>query len=188
MMSIAKGDADIIGRLKAGDDPKLVFDSIIERYSEPLYWHIRRIVVRHDEAEDILQESFITAYTKISDFRGEHSGSLKAWIYKIATVLSIKALRRMRRTIFSSIDSVRSDLLTVFEGEVVADADDVVVRLQRAIIGLPTKQRLVFNLRYYDELPFEEIAQITGQSISTLKTNYHYAVKRIKSEITTIEL
>ena len=187
-MNVAKGDADIIGRLQAGDDPGLLFDSIIERYSERLYWHIRRIVVRHEEAEDILQECFITAYTKIADFRGEHESSLKAWLYKIATVLSIKALRRMRRTIFSSIDSVRSDLLTVFEGEIAPDADEIAIKLQRAVINLPTKQRLVFNLRYFDELPFEEISQITGQSVSTLKTNYHFAVKRVKSQVTTIEL
>jgi RNA polymerase sigma-70 factor (ECF subfamily) len=94
----------------------------------------------------------------------------------------------MRRTIFSSIDSVRSDLLTVFEGEIAPDADEIAIKLQRAVINLPTKQRLVFNLRYFDELPFEEISQITGQSVSTLKTNYHFAVKRVKSQVTTIEL
>lgn len=187
-MSETKHDADIIGRLKMGDDPALVFDSIIERYSERLYWHIRRIVVCHEEAEDVLQECFIAAYTKIGDFRGERDGSLKAWLYKIATVFSIKALRRMRRSIFASIDSIRSELLTSFENEIAPDADDITIRLQRAIINLPTKQRLVFNLRYFDELPFEEISHITGQSVATLKTNYHYAVKRIKNEITTIEL
>ena len=83
---------------------------------------------------------------------------------------------------------MRNELLTVFEDEIAPDADEIAIKLQRAVIDLPTKQRLVFNLRYFDELPFEEISQITGQSVSTLKTNYHFAVKRVKSQVTTIEI
>ena len=159
------------------------FDIIIERYSERLYWHIRRIVVLHEDAQDLLQDTFVAAYRSVSGFRGDSESSLLAWLYKIATMLSIKCLRRRRRNIFTSIDSLSGTLLADFDGEIAADADEVVVALQRAVLELPVKQRLVFNLRYYDELSFEEISSITGQSVATLKTNYHYATKRVKQRV-----
>lgn len=164
------------------------FDLLIEQYGDRLYWHIRRIVVQHEEAEDVLQETFTRAYLSISGFRGETESSLTAWLYRIATTLSINVLRKRKRGIFSSLDSVRGDLLATFEHEVEPSADEIIVRLQKAILALPTKQRLVFNMRYYDELSFEEISQITGQSVSTLKTNYHYAVQKIKKDVSVIEL
>ena len=164
------------------------FDLLVERYGERLYWHIRRIVVRHDEAEDILQETFVKAYTSRESFRSDTESSLTAWLYRVATTLSIKALRKRKRNIFAPLDSVRVDLLDSFEQEVDSSADEIVVRLQKAILELPTKQRLVFNMRYYDELSFEQIAQATGDSVSTLKTNYHYAVKRIKEQVRVIEI
>ena len=164
------------------------FDLLIEQYGDRLYWHIRRIVVQHEEAEDVLQETFTRAYLSISGFRGETESSLTAWLYRIATTLSINVLRKRKRGVFSSLDSVRGDLLATFEHEVEPSADEIIVRLQKAILALPTKQRLVFNMRYYDELSFEEISQITGQSVSTLKTNYHYAVQKIKKDVSVIEL
>ena len=164
------------------------FDLLIEQYGDRLYWHIRRIVVQHEEAEDVLQETFTRAYLSISGFRGETESSLTAWLYRIATTLSINVLRKRKRGIFSSLDSVRGDLLATFEHEIEPSADKIIVRLQKAILALPTKQRLVFNMRYYDELSFEQISQITGQSVSTLKTNYHYAVQKIKKDVSVIEL
>ena len=164
------------------------FDLLIEQYGERLYWHIRRVVVQHEEAEDVVQETFARAYTSIADFRGETEGSLTAWLYKIATNLAINALRKRKKWAFASLDSVRGDLLATFEHEVNNSADEIVVKLQKAILALPTKQRLVFNMRYYDELSFEQISQATGQSVSTLKTNYHYAVKKIKEQVRVIEI
>ncbi len=164
------------------------FDLLIEQYGDRLYWHIRRIVVQHEEAEDVLQETFTRAYLSISGFRGETESSLTAWLYRIATTLSINVLRKRKKGFFSSLDSVRGDLLATFEHEMEPSADEIVVRLQKAILALPTKQRLVFNMRYYDELSFEEISQATGQSVSTLKTNYHYAVQKIRKEVSTIEI
>ena len=164
------------------------FDRLIEHYGDRLYWHIRRIVVNHEDAEDVLQESFAKAYTSIADFRGDTEGSLTAWLYKIATNLAITALRKRKRGIFSSLDSVRGDLLATFEQEIDPSADEIVVKLQKAILSLPTKQRLVFNMRYYDELSFEQISQATGQSVSTLKTNYHYAVQKVKEQVRIIDM
>jgi RNA polymerase sigma-70 factor (ECF subfamily) len=180
------GKENLIARLKS--NAVEAFDLLIEQYGERLYWHIRRIVVRHEEAEDILQDTFARAYLSIEGFKGDTESSLTAWLYKIATNLAINALRRQKRWAFSSLDSVRGSLLTTFEYEVEPSADEILVRLQKAILALPTKQRLVFNMRYYDELSFEEISQATGQSVATLKTNYHYAVKRIKEQVSVIEI
>ena len=164
------------------------FDRLIEQYGDRLYWHIRRVVVQHEEAEDVLQDTFTLAYLSIGDFRGETKSSLTAWLYRIATSVAIKALQKRKRWAFSSLDSLRGDLLATFEQEVDPSADEIVVRLQKAILSLPTKQRLVFNMRYYDELSFEEISQATGHSVSTLKTNYHYAVQKIKEQVRVIEI
>ena len=164
------------------------FDRLIELYGDRLYWHIRRVVVQHEDAEDVLQETFARSYLSIGEFRGENESSLIAWLYRIATSLAIKELRKKKRGVFSSLDSVRGTLLATFEQELDPSADEIVVRLQKAILSLPTKQRLVFNMRYYDELSFEQISQATGQSISTLKTNYHYAVQKIKEQVSAIEI
>ncbi len=175
---------DLIAQLKSNTVE--AFDRLIEQYGNRLYWHIRRVVVQHEEAEDVLQETFTRAYLSIGDFRGETESSLTAWLYRIATTLSLTALRKRKRGIFSTLNSVRGSLLATFEQELDPSADEIIVRLQRAILELPTKQRLVFNMRYYDELSFEEISQATGDSISTLKTNYHYAVQKIKKQVSTI--
>ena len=164
------------------------FDRLIEQYGDRLYWHIRRVVVQHEEAEDVLQETFARAFTSIGDFRGDNESSLMAWLYRIATNLAINALRKRKRWALASLDSIRADLIATFEQEIDHSADEIVVRLQKAILALPTKQRLVFNMRYYDELSFEQISAATGQSVSTLKTNYHYAVKKIKEQVGILEL
>ncbi len=178
--------ANLIARLKGNEVG--AFDLLIEQYGDRLYWHIRRVVIQHEDAEDVLQETFTRAYLSIDDFRGETESSLIAWLYRIATSVAITALRKKKRGIFSSLDSVRGDLLATFEHEIDPSADEIVVKLQRAIFALPTKQRLVFNMRYYDELSFEQISQITGHSVSTLKTNYHYAVQKVKEQVRVIEI
>ena len=179
--------SEIIDLLKSGETTT-AFDRIIDRYNERLYWHIRRIVVLHEDAEDLLQETFVAAFTNAESFRGENEGSLAGWLYKIATNLSIKTLKRRRRGIFTSIDSLRGQLLSSLDSELSPSADEIEVKLQRAVTALPMKQKLVFNMRYYDEMPFEQIAQATGQNVGTLKTNYHYAVEKVKRDVTTIKL
>ena len=181
-----KSEITLIAQLRS--NAVEAFDLLIEQYGDRLYWHIRRVVVQHEEAEDVLQETFARAYLSIGSFRGDTEGSLTAWLYKIATNLAITALRKRKKGIFSSLDSVRTDLLATFEQESDPSADEIVVKLQKAILALPTKQRLAFNMRYYDELSFEQILQATGQSVSTLKTNYHYAVQKIKEQVRVIDI
>ena len=164
------------------------FDRLIERYGDRLYWHIRRVVVQHEDAEDALQETFTRTFLSINEFRGDNEPSLTAWLYRIATNSAIRVLQKRKKWAFSTLDSLRGDLLATFEHELDPTADEIVVRLQKAILALPTKQRLVFNMRYYDELSFEQISQATGYSVSTLKINYHYAVQKIREPVSTIEL
>ena len=161
----------IIDNIRSAECATWAFDAIIERYSERLYWHIRRIVVVREECEDALQDTFVRAFLQVRSFRGSSEGELVAWLYKIAT----------------TVDSLAAELVADFESQIALDADSVAIRLQRAVLALPMKQKIVFNMRYYDSMSFSDISAVTGQSISTLKTNYHYAVKRIKESVQEVD-
>lgn len=159
------------------------FELLIDHFTKPLYWHARRIVVVHEDAEDVVQESFVKAYTKINNFSGGEN-ELSAWLYRITTNVAISALRRRKRGLFVSIDSAMPQLQNLLISESYQTADEDVLQFQSAILTLPLKQRLVFNLRYYEEMSYQEIAEVLGQSIDNLKSNYHHAVKRIKNKLT----
>lgn len=160
---------------------------IVERYSERLYWHIRRIVFDHDDTEDALQETFVSAFLNSSGFRSDTESSLKCWLYKIATSKALKLLKRRKRALFESVESIQYRLASDIDSENQVSGDEICARLQKAVLGLPLKQREVFNLRYYDELSYDEISEITGSSVTTLKTNYHYAVEKVKEKVNTID-
>lgn len=159
------------------------FDRLVGAYLRPLYWHARRLVVVHEDAEDVVQETFIRAYDKIGTFRGE-AGELGAWLYRIATNTALTMLRRRRPGLFSSLDDVSRILASRVAEECGEDADRTLVRFQQAILELPLKQRLVFNLRYYDRMPYGQIARVLGQREETLKVNYHHAVQKLKEKLT----
>ena len=158
------------------------FDRLVGAYLRPLYWHARRLVVVHEDAEDVVQETFIRAYDKIGTFRG--AGELGAWLYRIATNTALTMLRRRRPGLFSSLDDVSRILASRVAEECGEDADRTLVRFQQAILELPLKQRLVFNLRYYDRMPYGQIARVLGQREETLKVNYHHAVQKLKEKLT----
>ena len=155
-----------------------ILNTAASRYGEALYWHIRRLVVSHDDAEDALQETFIKIYTKASGFRGDDR-SFVSWIYRIATNEALQMLRRRTR-IFHTLDSLGDELSELVTTESAPDADRTAVLFQKATMQLTTQQRIAFNLRYYDGLPYDQIARITGRSEGSLRTNYHYAVNSIK--------
>ncbi|MBR5135782.1 MAG: RNA polymerase sigma factor [Rikenellaceae bacterium] len=158
------------------------FDRLVGVLLRPIYWHVRRLVVEHDEAEEITQETFVRAFEQFDQFRGS-DGELRAWVYRIATNLAISALRRRRRSIFTSIDQVSRELANRVADFSPPDIDVRLIEFQQAVLGLPTKQRVVFNLRYYDDLSYAQIATATGQSEQAAKTCYHYAVKRLKEQL-----
>ena len=153
---------------------------IMKKYGEPLYWHIRRMVVAHDDAEDCLQETMINVYKYRSTYSNEYP--LSSWLYKIATNESLKLLKN-RAGFTMSVDDLGDSLKDSVREEASPDADETLILLQEAIALLPAKQKMVFNLRYYDDKSYEEIHQIVGDSVNTLKTNYHYAVQKIKDYI-----
>ena len=174
---------DIIDLLRCEQTREEGFKTLISLYTEPLYWHTRRIVVVHEDAEDVVQESFIKAYNKIDSFKGG-AIELSAWLYRITTNTAITALRRHKKNMFVSIDSVAPVLQNLLTTEAYQSVDEDILQFQNAILSLPLKQRLVFNLRYYEEMPYEEIAKVLNQRVDNLKSNYHHAVKRVKEVLT----
>ncbi len=169
-------DAPILLMLKDQATKDKGFLQLMEIYKEPIYWHIRRMVVLHEDAEDILQETFIQVYRNAGSFKGE--SKIYTWLYRIATNECISHFRKNKKRVRNS-ESIEkmSGELSETDSE---NSDAILIKFQQAILQLPEKQRIVFNLRYYDELSYEEIGQILNSSVNTLKTNYHYASEKIK--------
>ncbi len=158
------------------------FALMVNAWTEPLYWHLRRMLVIHEDAEDALQEMWLKVFSSIDNYRSGGEG-LRAWCYRIATNVALDRLRKRCRWRFVTLDTVGKELSGMITHGT-DGGDSVDIRFQRAILSLPAKQRLVFNLRYYDELAYNEISRITGISESACKTNYHYAQQRIKDLMT----
>lgn len=156
------------------------FRALMNKYGRELYWNIRRIVIDHDDTEDVFQECAIKILNKIDSFRAE--SALRNWLLAIATREALQFLRS-KKSFFQSIDDIGEQMLGTLESQTDLDADEAQMLFNQALLQLPTRQRVAFNLRYYDELSYDEIAAITGSSVATLKSNYHYAVKKIESYI-----
>ena len=159
-------------------DAEQGFRLLMEKFQKPIYWHIRRMVISHEDAEDVLQEAFIRIFRYLDDFREECS--LSTWVYRIATNECIRFLNRRKEQAVSS-EEIQEDLMNkLMASEYVDYENEMEVKFQQAILTLPEKQRLVFNLRYYDELKYEEISRITDTKVETLKANYYFAKEKIK--------
>ena len=178
MKQAAVTDDELVEMLKSPDSKDKAFRLLMRKYGSRLYWHIRRIVVSHEDAEDVMQETAINILAGIEKF--QQKSSLGTWVYRIAPNETWRLLCG-NVGIFQSIDAIGETLVEKLEDEAGAEADTAELLFQKALLQLPTQQRLAFNLRYYDELPYEEIAKITGKNINTLKTNYHFAVTKIKN-------
>jgi RNA polymerase sigma-70 factor (ECF subfamily) len=162
-------------------DPDLqrkAFEQIVSFYSEKLYRQIRKMVMSHDDANDLLQNTFIKAWMNIDLFRGD--AKLSTWLYKIAINESITFLNKQRSQNNVSLDDKDVFLVDRLESDGYFDGDALQLKLQKAILTLPEKQKLVFNMRYYSEMPYEEISEILGTSVGTLKASYHHATKKIE--------
>ncbi len=152
------------------------FTRLVEEYKEKLYWQIRRMVVSHDDADDVLQNTFIKVWTGLDTFRGE--SKLSTWLYRIASNETINFLERQRKTI-TSIDDEESGLALQLESDPYFDGDETQRQLQEAISTLPVRQRQVFNLKYFEEMKYEEMSELLDTSVGALKASYHHAVKKI---------
>jgi len=171
-------DQQILDSLKDPSTKELAFRHLISNYKERLYWHIRKIVLNHDDTDDVLQNSFIKIWNGIDSFRGE--SSLFTWLYRIATNESITFLNQRKRKMMSSLNDENEYLIENLESDTYFDGDEWQMLLQKAIATLPEKQRLVFNMKYFDEIKYEEMSVILGTSVGALKASYHHAVKKIE--------
>ena len=157
------------------------FQLLVEKYSQKLYWHIRRLVILHEDADDALQNTFINVWKSIGNFRSE--SSLYTWLYTIATNEALALINKRKRNASVSIDDLGSYFASSREGSTWFDGDEAQMKLQNAILKLPEKQRIVFNLKYFDEMTYEDMSKVLKTSEGALKASYHHAVKKIEKII-----
>lgn len=178
MAEYPRENPELIERLRDPEQCRRAFTDVIKTYSEPLYWQIRRMVQDHDDANDLLQNTFMKAWQSLENFRGE--AKLSTWLYKIAINESIGFLDRERKRMSLSLDDQESALAHKIEADEHIDGDALAQKLRKAIASLPEKQRLVFNMKYYDEMKYEDMSEVLGTSVGALKASYHLAVKKIE--------
>lgn len=153
---------------------------MMDNFQSRLYWHIRRLIVDHDQAQDVLQETFIKAYHNFHQFKRD--SQLYTWLYRIATNEALQQLNKMKR-MQKAGEETDFHLQNLVADNAGTDAEQIQILLQKAIQTLPEKQKLVFTMRYYDDMPYEQMSQILDMSVGTLKTNYHYARQKVEDFI-----
>jgi len=154
------------------------FSVIVRTYQERLYWHIRKMVLSHEDANDILQNTFMKAWNGLDGFRAE--SQISTWLYRIATNETLTFLTNKRMRNQGSIDDVDEVSLQNLKADAYFNGSDIQMKLQKAILTLPEKQRLVFNMKYFDDITYEKMEAILGTSVGALKASYHFAVKKIE--------
>ncbi|MEM1318770.1 MAG: sigma-70 family RNA polymerase sigma factor [Bacteroidota bacterium] len=171
-------DDQILALLKEQVSYEKGFRLLMQKYQERLYWQVRRMVFEHDDANDVIQNVFIKVFKSINRFEGK--SSLYTWLYRVATNESITFLNKKKRKTAASLDDEEHNLSNQLKADPYFDGDEAQRLLQQALQQLPDKQRLVFNMRYYDELSYQEISDILETSVGGLKASYHHAVKKIE--------
>ncbi|GEC71879.1 RNA polymerase sigma-70 factor, ECF subfamily [Flavobacterium flevense] len=159
------------------------FQQLLRTYQKPLYNHIRNIVLNHDDTDDVLQNTFIKVFENLNKFKGE--SKLFSWMYRIATNEALSFLNQKARKSGISSETLQSKAIDNLQSDVYFDGNEIQIALHRAITTLPEKQQLVFKMKYFQELKYEEISEILGTSVGALKASYHHAVKKIESQLTT---
>lgn len=178
-MTPSYNEKEVLALLQQKETQREAFSWIVAQYSERLYWQIRRMVLSHEDANDLLQNTFIKAWINIDYFRAE--SKLSTWLYRIAINECLTFLNKQRATSLLSIDEPDADVVGKLEGDPYFSGEEAQILLQKALLTLPEKQRLVFNLKYYQEMKYEEMSDIFGTSVGALKASYHHAVKKIES-------
>ncbi|MDR0536551.1 MAG: sigma-70 family RNA polymerase sigma factor [Tannerellaceae bacterium] len=173
---------ELVERLRDRATVREAFAQVVSLYGEKLYWHIRRMVMSHEDANDLLQNTFIKAWLNVEFFRGD--AKLSTWLYRIAINECITFLNRQRTANCLSVDDVDVFLLEKLKGDDYFDGDELQLNLQKAVLALPDKQRLVFNMKYFDDMKYEEMSEALGTSVGALKASYHHAVKKISDFLT----
>lgn len=176
-------DQAILEKFANTESRNFAFNQLVRKYQQKIYWHIRKMVIDHDDADDLTQETFIKAWQSLENFRGD--AQLFTWLYRIATNECLNFLNKKRRRFFVPIHDVEGELLEKLEesagqSDSPLSGDEIQLKLQKALLTLPDKQRLVFNMKYFDDLKYEDISEITGTSVGALKASYHHAVTKIE--------
>lgn len=175
-------ETNFILRLKDTKTKDAAFRELLSLYKERLYWHIRKIVISHDDADDVLQNTFIKVYRNIDKFKGD--SKLYSWLYRIATNESITHINKNAKRMQISNEEHQKLAIDNLKADVYFEGDEIQLKLQNAIASLPQKQQLVFNMKYFDDFKYKEIAEILETSEGALKASYHIAVKKIESFLT----
>lgn len=173
-------ESSLVAMLANPESRRKAFELVVRRYSPQIYWQIRRLVYSHDDADDILQNTFVKAWTNLDSFRGE--SRLSTWLFRIGINEALTFLRSKRDSV-SLDDPDASAAAAGLASDEYFDGDDAQLRLQQAIATLPAKQRLVFNMRYFDNMKYEEMSRILGTSEGALKASYHLAVGKITEKL-----
>lgn len=161
----------------------LAFEKLLKEFQRPLYNHIRTIVLNHDDTDDVLQNTFVKVFQNLNKFKGE--SKLFSWIYRIATNEALTFLNHKAKKNGVSSETLQNKAIDNLKADVYFDGNEIQIKLQKAIIQLPEKQQLVFKMKYFEELKYEEISEILGTSVGALKASYHHAVKKIEAFVTT---
>ncbi|MFZ4740245.1 MAG: RNA polymerase sigma factor [Bacteroidales bacterium] len=175
-------DIDILSAFRDKNSRNYAFNLLVKKYQQPIYYHIRRIVIDHDDTDDLVQNTFIKIFEHLDSFRED--AQLYTWIYRIATNEALAFLRSKRNKFFLPFIDVERELSNSLKDNQFFNGDEIQLKLQKAILTLPEKQRLVFNMRYYEEMKYEEMSEILGTSVGALKASYHIAAKKIEEIVT----
>lgn len=174
-------DSELLEQFRTGDNPNYAFNLLVKKYRQRVYYHIRRIVIDHDDADDVVQNTFIKVWKGLPKFRQD--SQLYTWMYRIATNEALTFLKKKRTMLFLPLVNVEKQLEGKLESNLNVKPDHIEMKFQQALLKLPEKQRIVFNLRYYDEMPYEEMSRVLGTSVGALKASYHHAAKKIEKFI-----
>lgn len=178
---VSPEDKEILEKFQQPESRQLAFNLLVRKYQKRVYWLARKMVIDHDDANDITQESFVRIWHHLEDFRQE--SALFTWIYRIATNECLAFLRKKRRRFFLPIHDVEYELAgKVHDGDQFS-GDEIQKKLQLSILKLPEKQRLVFNMKYFEDVTYEEMSAILGTSVGALKASYHFAVQKIQQDL-----
>ncbi|KAB7531758.1 sigma-70 family RNA polymerase sigma factor [Flagellimonas olearia] len=169
----------LIKELKQKESQAKAFEVLVNTYKERLYWHIRRIVLDHDDADDVLQNTFIKVYRNIEGFKGE--SKLYSWLYRIATNESLTFLKQKSKKAGISDEELKNRMVENLQSDVYFEGDEIQLKLQKALATLPDKQKLVFTMKYFQEMKYGDISEALETSVGALKASYHLAVKKIES-------
>ncbi len=169
----------LVAELKQKESQAKAFEVLVNTYKERLYWHIRRIVLNHDDTDDVLQNTFIKVYRNIDTFKGD--SKLYSWMYRIATNESLTFLKQKSRKAGISDEELKMNMIENLQSDVYFEGDEIQLKLQKAMATLPDKQKLVFSMKYFQEMKYGEISEVLETSVGALKTSYHLAVKKIET-------